>query len=65
MVLSISSLSRIIHGDEVTKKLHLADDVDEKSRLIQTSESLVGMMLTFIGILLYMISHLEQIDFQR
>ncbi len=64
MVFSVSSLSRVMHGDEVTKKLHLADD-DDKSRLIQTSESLVGMMLVFIGILLYMISHLEQIDFQR
>ncbi|CAF0938249.1 unnamed protein product [Adineta steineri] len=64
MVLSISTVSRLAHVEEVTKKLHLTDD-DEKSRLIQTSESLVGMMLIFIGILLYMISYLEDIAFQR
>ncbi|CAF0891296.1 unnamed protein product [Rotaria sp. Silwood1] len=64
MVLSVSTLARLAHGEEVTKKLHLTDE-DEKSQLIQTSESLVGMMLIFIAILLYMVSHVEQIEFQR
>lgn len=64
MVVSVASLSRLMHGDEVTAKLHLAD-VDEKSRLIQTSESLIGMMLIFIGGLLYMVSHLQDVAFQR
>ena len=64
MVLSVSTLSRWIHGDEVAEKLHLTDE-DEKSQLIKTSESLVGMMLIFIAILLYMVSHLQQIEFQQ
>ncbi|CAF2412230.1 unnamed protein product [Rotaria sp. Silwood2] len=64
MVLSVNTLARLTHGEEVTEKLHLTDE-DEKSQLIHTSESLVGMMLIFIAILLYMISHLEQIEFQR
>ncbi|UJR21393.1 hypothetical protein I4U23_024483 [Adineta vaga] len=64
MIFSISTISRIAHGDEITNKLHLIDD-DEKSRLIQTSESLVGMMLIFIGVLLYMVSSLEDKKFQR
>ena len=64
MVLSVSTLSRWIHGTEVTDRLHLADE-DEKSRLIQTSESLVGVMLIIIAILLYMVSHLSQVEFQR
>lgn len=64
MVFSLGTLSRIAHGEEVTKKLHLTD-TDNKSQLIQTSESLVGMMLIFIAILLYMVSHLEQPAFQR
>ena len=64
MVFSIGTLSRMAHGEEVTKKLHLTDD-DAKSQLIQTSESLVGMMLIFMAILLYMVSHLEQPTFQR
>lgn len=64
MVFSINTISRVAHGDEVTKKLHLVDQ-DEKSRLIQTSESLVGMMLIFIAILLYMISYIDQIKFQQ
>lgn len=64
MVFSLRTLSRIAHGDEVTKRLHLTDN-DEKSQLIQTSESLVGMMLIFIAVLLYMVSHLEQPAFQR
>jgi hypothetical protein len=64
MVVSVATLSRWAHGEDVTAKLHLADD-DEKSRLIQTSESLVGMMLIVIAILLYMVSHLSDISFQR
>lgn len=64
MVLSVSTLSRWIHGSEVTDRLHLADD-DEKSRLIQTSESLVGVMLIIMAILLYMVSHLPDVEFQR
>jgi hypothetical protein len=59
--LSVSTLSHWIHGKGETEKLHLAD-VDEKSRLIQTSESLAGI---FVAILLYMASHIEQIAFQR
>ncbi|CAF4081545.1 unnamed protein product [Adineta steineri] len=47
MVLNISTISRLIHDEEVTKKLHLTDD-DEKSRLIQTSESLEGCILIHV-----------------
>ncbi|CAF3603589.1 unnamed protein product [Adineta steineri] len=47
MVLSISTISRLIHDEEVTKKLHLTDE-DEKSRLIQTSESLDGCILIHV-----------------
>ncbi|CAF1106676.1 unnamed protein product [Rotaria sordida] len=64
MVFSVSTLARLLHSEGVTEKLHLTDE-DAKSQLIQTSESLVGMMLIFIAILLYMISHLEQIELQR
>lgn len=66
MVISVSTLSKWTHGANVTDQLYLNEhDIDEKSRLIQTSESLVGMMLIFIAILLYMVSHLEQVAFQR
>lgn len=66
MVFSLSALSRWAHGADVTDQLHLNEnDTDEKSQLIQTSESLVGMMLIFIAILLFMVSHIDQTAFQR
>lgn len=64
MVFGIATLSRFTHGEEVTEKLYLIGD-DEKALLIKTSESLVGMMLIFIAILLYMVSHLHDREFQR
>ena len=64
MVLSVNTLSRWIHGPEVTDRMHLADK-EEKSQLIQTSESLVGMMLIIVAILLHMVSYLQKVAFQR
>lgn len=61
MIFYIKELSTISHGKDNTKKLFES----KKGNTIKASEQLIGITLVSIGIMLYIVSDISDLDFQK